>query len=82
MVDGKSFRLADEVRDIQRRAAEHDERIVSGRMTAIFGCSTQKLAQLGFDIFGRPRPSIPTRQHVPTPAQQISNMFGSYWSGL
>jgi hypothetical protein len=29
MVDGKSFRLADEVRYIQRRAAEHDERVVS-----------------------------------------------------
>src|ERR1700756_4450080 len=29
MVDGKSFRLADEVRYIQRRAAEHDSRIVS-----------------------------------------------------
>src|SRR5262252_1918188 len=28
MVDGKSFRLADEVRYIQRRAAEHDERVV------------------------------------------------------
>ena len=26
MVDGKSFRLADEVHYIQRRAAEHDER--------------------------------------------------------
>jgi hypothetical protein len=29
MVDGKNFRLADEVRYIQRRAAEHDSRIVS-----------------------------------------------------
>ena len=29
MVDGKSFRLADEVRYIRRRAAEHDERVVS-----------------------------------------------------
>jgi mevalonate kinase len=29
MVDGKSFRLADEIRYIQRRAAEHDSRIVS-----------------------------------------------------
>jgi hypothetical protein len=29
MVDGKSFRLADEVHYIQRRAAEHDERIVT-----------------------------------------------------
>ena len=29
MVEGKSFRLADEVRYIQQRAAEHDERVVS-----------------------------------------------------
>src|SRR6516225_2172906 len=28
MVDGKSFRLADEVSYIQRRAVEHDERVV------------------------------------------------------
>lgn len=28
-VDGKTFRLADEVRYIQRRAAEHDSRIVT-----------------------------------------------------
>ena len=36
MVDGKSFRLADEVRYIQRRAAEHDERIVTVGQLVLF----------------------------------------------
>ena len=36
MVDGKSFRLADEVRYIQRRAAEHDSRIVSIAQVVLF----------------------------------------------
>ena len=36
MVDGKSFRLADEVRYIQRRAAEHDERVVSFGQIVLF----------------------------------------------
>jgi mevalonate kinase len=36
MVDGKSFRLADEVRYIQRRAAEHDSRIVSIGQVVLF----------------------------------------------
>jgi hypothetical protein len=36
MVDGKSFRLANEVRHIQRRAAEHDGRIVSVGQLVLF----------------------------------------------
>ena len=36
MVDGKSFRLANEVRHIQRRAAEHDGRIVSVGQQVLF----------------------------------------------
>src|SRR5262245_48365002 len=36
MVDGKSFRLADEVRYIQRRAAELDSRIVSIGQLVLF----------------------------------------------
>jgi hypothetical protein len=36
MVDGKSFRLADEVRYIQRRAAAHDSRIVSIAQLVLF----------------------------------------------
>ena len=40
MVDGKSFRFADEVRYIQRRAAEHDERIVSVGQLVLFSAAT------------------------------------------
>ena len=40
MVDGKSFRLADEVRYIQRRAAEHDGRIVSIGQLVLFSTET------------------------------------------
>jgi hypothetical protein len=40
MVDGKSFRLADEVRYIQRRAAEHDERIVTVGQLVFFSTET------------------------------------------
>ena len=36
MVDGRSFRLADEVSYIQRRAAEHDSRIVSIGQVVLF----------------------------------------------
>jgi hypothetical protein len=40
MVDGRSFRLADEVRYIQRRAAEHDERIVIVGQLVLFSTET------------------------------------------
>jgi hypothetical protein len=40
MVDGKSFRLADEVRYIQRRAAEHDERMVAVGRLVLFSTET------------------------------------------
>jgi hypothetical protein len=40
LVDGKSFRLADEVRYIQRRAAEHDERIVTVGQLVLFSTET------------------------------------------
>jgi hypothetical protein len=40
MVDGKSFRLADEVRYIQRRAAEHNERVVSFGQLVLFSTET------------------------------------------
>jgi hypothetical protein len=36
MADGKSFRFADEVRYIQRRVAEHDERVVSFGQIVMF----------------------------------------------
>jgi hypothetical protein len=40
IVDGKSFRLADEVRYIQCRAAEHDERIVTVGQLVLFSTET------------------------------------------
>jgi prepilin-type processing-associated H-X9-DG protein len=40
LVDGESFRLADEVRYIQQRAAEHDERIVSVGQLVLFSSET------------------------------------------
>jgi hypothetical protein len=40
MVDGKSFRPADEVRYIQRRAAEHNERVVSFGQLVLFSTKT------------------------------------------
>jgi hypothetical protein len=40
MVDGKSFRLADEIRYIQQRAAEHDERVVSFGQIVLFSTET------------------------------------------
>jgi hypothetical protein len=40
IVEGKSFRLADEVRYIQRRAAEHDGRIVTLSQLVLFSTET------------------------------------------
>jgi hypothetical protein len=40
LVDGKSFRLADEVRYIQDRAAEHDGRIVTIGQLILFSTET------------------------------------------
>ena len=40
MVEGSRFRLADEVRYIQRRAAEHDSRIVAVGQLVLFSTAT------------------------------------------
>src|ERR1700749_1715507 len=40
MVDGKNFRLADEVRYILRRAAEHDGRVVTIGQLILFSTET------------------------------------------
>src|SRR5437868_10769768 len=40
IVEGKSFRLADEVRYIQRRAADHDGRIVNLGQLILFSTKT------------------------------------------
>ena len=39
-IDGKSFRLADEVRHIQRRAAHHDGRVVTIGQLVLFSTET------------------------------------------
>ena len=39
-IDGKDFRLADEIRYIQRRAAEHDGRFVTVGSLALFSTDT------------------------------------------
>jgi hypothetical protein len=40
--DGKSFRLADEVRHIQRRAARHDGRVVSVGQLVLFSTENRR----------------------------------------
>ena len=40
IVEGRSFRLADEVRYIQRRAADHDSRIVTIGQLVLFATQT------------------------------------------
>ena len=49
---GKDFRLAKEIKYIQRQAAEHDARFVtidrkSGQIITVLGYPTAKIAQLG-----------------------------------
>ena len=40
IVEGRSFRLADEVRYIQRRAADHDSRIITVGQLVLFSTQT------------------------------------------
>src|ERR1700674_1381304 len=47
MVDGKTFRLADEVRYILRRAAEHDGRVVTIGQLVLFSTETGDAWLLG-----------------------------------
>jgi hypothetical protein len=72
MVDGKSFRLADEVDYIQRRAAEHDERIVTVGQLVFFSTETGDawlLDALDHLPRGWPAMEIPNRltSRTPTP---------------
>jgi hypothetical protein len=48
MVDGKNFRLADEVRYILRRAAEHDGRVVTIGQLVLFSTETGDAWLLAF----------------------------------
>src|SRR6201989_2011951 len=66
IVEGKSFRLADEVRYIQRRAADYDSRIVTIGQLILFSTKTgdawlldpadQSAARLARDGEGEPTP--------------------------
>ena len=80
MVDGKSFRLADEVRYVQRRAAEHDSRIVSIGQVVLFSSesgdawmldpSEQLAVRLASD--GHPEP---------IPVEDTETSFTVAWTG-
>src|SRR5947208_3536802 len=52
IVEGKSFRLADEVRYIQRRAADRDGRIVTIGQLVLF--STEASSETGNNVFTEP----------------------------
>ena len=80
IVEGKSFRLADEVRYIQRRAADHDGRIVTLGQLVLFSTETgdawlldpseQLAAQLAHD--GDPEPI-----HI----EETDTTFAIGWKG-
>src|SRR4249920_3619298 len=74
MVDGKSFRLADEVRYVQRCAAKHDGRIITLTQLILFSTRTgdawlldptdRLAARVARD--GSPNPSISKRPMSPS----------------
>jgi hypothetical protein len=74
MVDGKNFRLADEVRYILRRAAEHDGRVVTiGQLvlfsteTAMRGCWTPPdNSPHGWPAMGTPNHSTSKKTRPPS----------------
>jgi len=60
MVDGKSFRLADEVRYIQRRAADHTGRVISIGQLILFSSKSGDALTLPTNSL-HDWPGIPTR---------------------
>jgi hypothetical protein len=74
MVDGKNFRLADEVRYILGRAAEHDGRVVTiGQVTlfstetAMRGCLTLPInSPHGWPAMGTPNHSTSKKTRPPS----------------
>src|SRR6516164_6458202 len=70
IVEGRSFRLADEVRYIQRRAAEHDSRIVTIAQLVLFSTQTgdawllDSTDRLALRETGRAKPST-SRKPIP-----------------
>jgi hypothetical protein len=77
---GKSFRLADEVRAIQRRAAEHDGRVVTIGPLALFSTDTGDAWLLD------PAEQLATRlarEGAPLPVhlEETDTTFAIGWSG-
>src|SRR6516162_5032814 len=75
IVEGRSFRLADEVRYIQRRAAEHDSRIVTIAQLVLFSTQTGDTWLLdSTDRLAAPscpcRPAVSSLEAYQTPAHR------------
>src|SRR5260370_2990142 len=72
IVEGKSFRLADEVRYIQRRAADHDGRVVTIAQLVLFSTETgdpwllDPTGRLAASL-ARPGGGEPLHMHEPDP---------------
>src|SRR5438132_13710083 len=80
IVEGKSFRLADEVRYIQRRAADHDGRIVTVGQLVLFSTETGDAWLLD------PADRLPARlardgEREPKQPEQHDTTFAIGWKG-
>src|SRR5690242_21565985 len=80
IVEGKSFRLADEVRYIQRRAADYDGRIVTIGQLVLFSTQTGDAGLLD------PADQLAARlardgQSEPTHIQESDITFALGWKG-
>src|ERR1700731_3673862 len=80
IVEGKSFRLADEVRYIQRRAADYDGRIVTVGQLVLFSPQTGDAWLL--DPADRLAARLaPDGQSEPIPIQENETTFPIGWKG-
>src|ERR1700751_308086 len=80
MVDGKSFRLADEVRYIQRRAADHTGRVISIGQRILFSSESGDAGLL--DPSGQLAARL-AREGAPEPAHidETDPTFAIGWKG-
>ena len=80
IVEGRNFRLADEVRYIQRRAAEHDSRIVTIGQLVLF--STQTGDAWLLDPADRLAPRLARDgQSEPIHLEETDTTFAVAWKG-
>src|SRR5258707_12168189 len=80
IVEGKSFRLADEVRYIQRRAADHDGRIVTVGQLVLFSTETGDAWLL--DLADRPAARLaPDGEREPIRIQESDSTVAIGWEG-